>query len=84
MAATTVCSMNRRSIGCSLVVHTKKGTFRSVSDYFLIEIEELLLKNDLNDRFGWLYKSESKTAATAASNEVPVGSSRGIEPRSLD
>ena len=66
------------------VVHTKKETFRTVSEYFLVEIEELLLKNDLNDRFGWLYKSESKTEATAASNKVPVGSSRGIEPQSLD
>ena len=66
------------------VAHTEKRTFRTVSDYILMEIEELLLKNDFNDRFGWLYKSESKTPAMPASNEVPIGSSRGIEPRPLD
>ena len=78
MAATTVCSMKKHR-----VVHTKKGTFRTVSNYFLVEIEELLSEKNLNDKFGWLYKSESMTVA-AASNEVPVGSSRGIEPRSLN
>ena len=59
-------------------VHTKKGTFRKVSDYFLIKIEELLEKRGLKDRFGWLYKYES-----TAGNEVKVGSSYRIEPQSL-
>ena len=38
------------------VVKTDEGTFRTVSSYFLTEIEKLLMENDLNDRFGWLYK----------------------------
>ena len=56
----------------------KKGTFRTVSSYFLVEIEELLEKRDLKDRFRWLYKDES-----AAANKVKAGSSYGIEPQSL-
>ena len=56
----------------------KKGTFRTVSSYFLLEIEELLEKRDLKDRFRWLYKDES-----AAANKVKAGSSYGIEPQSL-
>ena len=46
------------------VVKTDKGTFRVVSSYFLNEIEKFLMENDLNERFGWLYKH---TAAAAAS-----------------
>ena len=34
------------------VVHTKRRTFRTVSNYFLVEIEEFLSKRNLNDRFG--------------------------------
>ena len=60
------------------VVNMKKGTFRTVSDYFLVEIEELLEKRDLNNRFGWLYKDES-----SAANEVKARSSCVIESQSL-
>ena len=42
------------------VLHTKKGTFGTVSSYFLVEVEELLEKSDLNERFGWLYKDKPK------------------------
>ena len=42
------------------VFHTKKGTFRTVSSYFFVEVEELLGKSDLNERFGWLYKDKRK------------------------
>ena len=38
------------------VITTKKGTFRTVSKYFLVDVEKLLEESDLNDRFGWLYK----------------------------
>ena len=38
------------------VITTKKGTFRIVSEYFLVDVEKLLQESDLNDRFGWLYK----------------------------
>ena len=60
------------------VINTKKGNFRTVSSYFLVEIEELLEKRDLKHRFGWLYKDESMVA-----NKVKVESSYGIEPLSL-
>ena len=36
------------------VVNTRKGTYRTVCEYFLVEIEKLLNKRSLNDRFGWL------------------------------
>ena len=36
-----------------------KGTYRTVSSYFLTEIENLLEKNDLiNRKCSWLYKEE--------------------------
>ena len=38
------------------IVDTKKGTFRTVCEYFFVEIERLLNTRELNDRFGWLYK----------------------------
>ena len=70
MVSTTACSTRDANM--------KKGTFRTVSDYFLTEIEELLEKRDLNNKFGWFYKDES-----TASNKVKVGSSCRIEPQSL-
>ena len=46
------------------VVRTDKGIFWTVSSYFLIEIEKLLMENDLNNRLGWLYMH------TAATSEI--------------
>ena len=60
------------------VINTKKGNLRTVSSYFLVEIEERLEKRDLKDRFELLYKDES-----AAANKVNVVSSYRIEPESL-
>ena len=40
------------------IVTLKNGTFRTVSDYFLKEIEEILEEKDFNSNktFGWIYK----------------------------
>ena len=40
------------------VITLKNGTFRTVSDYFLKEIEEILEGKDFNSNktFGWIYK----------------------------
>ena len=39
------------------VVTLKNGTFRTVSDYFLSEIENILEEMDFsNKKFGWFYK----------------------------
>ena len=41
------------------ILTIEKGTYRTVSSYFFIEIEILLEKNDLTNRkFSWLYKEE--------------------------
>ena len=41
------------------ILTTEKSTYRTVSNYFFIEIENLLEKNDLaNRKIGWLYKEE--------------------------
>ena len=48
-----------KSLIFRVVTIEKKGTYRTVSSYFLTEIEKLLEKNDLTNRkFGWLYKEE--------------------------
>ena len=44
------------------VVKADKGTFRTMSSYFLIDIEKLLMENDLKDRFVWLCKHENAGA----------------------
>ena len=36
----------------------KKGAFRTVSNYFLVEAKKLLEESALNERFGWLYKDK--------------------------
>ena len=40
------------------IITLKNGTFRTVSDYFLKEIEEILEEKDFNSNktFGWIYK----------------------------
>ena len=38
------------------IVKLKKGTYRTVSDYFYDEVVEILKKNALQKKFGWLYK----------------------------
>ena len=40
------------------VIYTKKGAFRTVSNYFVVEVEKLLEESNLNEQFGWLYKDE--------------------------
>ena len=41
------------------IVTLKKGTtFRTVSDYFLIEIEKILKNYSLTKDFGWIYKDK--------------------------
>ena len=41
------------------ILTIEKGTYRTVSSYFITEIENLLEKNDLTNRkFVWLYKEE--------------------------
>ena len=48
-----------KSLIFRVVTIEKKGTYRTVSSYFLTEIENLLEKNDLTNRkSGWLYKEE--------------------------
>ena len=42
------------------VITTKKGNFRTVSEYFLVEVEQLLDELSLNERFGWLYKNDKQ------------------------
>ena len=37
------------------VITTKKESFRTVSKYLLIEIEQLLKESNFDERFGWLY-----------------------------
>ena len=38
------------------IVKLEKGIFRTVSDYFLIEIEKILENFSLTQDFGWIYK----------------------------
>ena len=37
------------------VVKTNERNFRTVSNNFLIEVEEQLKQNDLNEKFGWIF-----------------------------
>ena len=37
------------------IIKTTKGSFRTVSSYFYKEVEKLLEKTNLNDKFGWIY-----------------------------
>ena len=37
------------------IVTIKKGTFRTVSSYFLKEVEDILEKANTTRKFGWLY-----------------------------
>ena len=63
----------------------KKGAFRTVSNYFLVEAKKLLEESALNERFGWLYKDKlnenehDEIMEDFAEIEVEVGSSCGIE-----
>ena len=36
-------------------IKTTKGSFRTVSSYFYKEVEKLLGKTNLNDKYGWIY-----------------------------
>ena len=38
------------------VIKTKKGVFRTVSHYFVVEIERLINTRERNGRFEWLYE----------------------------
>ena len=41
------------------ILTIEKGTYRTVSNYFFTEIENVLEKNDIKNRkFDWLYKEE--------------------------
>ena len=41
------------------ILTIEKGTYRTVSNYFFTEIENVLEKNDIRNRkFDWLYKEE--------------------------
>ena len=37
------------------IIKKTKGSFRPVSSYFYKEVEESLTKNDLNEKYGWIY-----------------------------
>ena len=73
------------------VIYTKKSAFRTVSNYFVFEIEKLLEESNLNERFGWLYKDEKceiepddlDNLENFGEIELEVGSPCGIEPQSL-
>ena len=47
--------MKNQTINTFRVIYTKKGAFRTVSDYFVVEVEKLLEESNLNEQFGWLY-----------------------------
>ena len=36
-------------------IKTTKGSFRTVNSYFYKEVENLLEKTNLNDKYGWIY-----------------------------
>ena len=54
------------------VVTVKKGTFRTVSSYFFIEIEEILENKDINlkKKIGWLHKENLKQRINKNEEEV--------------
>ena len=37
------------------VIKTTKGSFRTVSSCFLKQVEEQLQKNELNEKYGWIF-----------------------------
>ena len=43
------------------IVTVKKGTFRTVSNYFFTEIEKILEDFIPNKNFGWIYKEKLDT-----------------------
>ena len=43
------------------IVTLKKGTFRTVSNYFFTEIEKILENFTPTNDFGWIYKKELET-----------------------
>ena len=43
------------------IVTVKKGSFRTVSNYFFTEIEKILEDFTPNKKFGWIYKKELET-----------------------
>ena len=43
------------------VVTVKKGTFRTVSGYFLKEIEDILKNINITRKFGWFYIEDLKS-----------------------
>ena len=40
------------------VVTIKKGTYRTVSNYFYKEVEDILQKSNTIRKFSWLYKED--------------------------
>ena len=43
------------------IVTVEKGTFRTVSNYFFVEIEKILEDFNPDKKFGWIYKKELET-----------------------
>ena len=44
------------------VITIEKGTYRTVSSYFLTEVENILERIDIENRkFGWVYKKDLKS-----------------------
>ena len=37
------------------IIKTTKGSFRTVSSYFLKKVEECLQENELNEKYGWIF-----------------------------
>ena len=37
------------------IIKTTKGSFRTVSSWFLKKVEDSLEKTDLNEKYGWIY-----------------------------
>ena len=54
------------------IVTVKKGTFRTVSSYFFVEIEEILENEDINlkKKIGWLHKENLKQRINKNEEEV--------------
>ena len=46
------------------IVTVKKGTFRTVSNYFFTEIEKILEEFEPNKKIGWIYKQNLKKLET--------------------
>ena len=63
------------------IIKTTKGSFRTVSSYFYKEVEESLTKNDLNEKYGWIYWTLVLFLKNL--NVLTVESPCGIEPQSL-